>query len=733
MADATFPATNAYQGLDTVLAIIDFYGLDTSGATHTYSWAGMTHSGATPIDGRVVSFGRFSRSLSDIQGQYQGASFEFTLSDYDQQFRRFATQTYQRHLTNTEVVVKVITAADLKAGNTPIVVARGLLTKWNALPGMLIQCQCEDLLTSAWRVTLPYRTVTSAFWTNNLGVVEPIVYGDVWYSVGGTKGDDSGGFQDLYYLGDVVVGINDDITGIGVNNYTFAVFLVAGHACKSIDNIYVDGVEHNAYANVVSVIGAGVDADIIGVPGMGNWSKISATDYIDVVGTTGETRRYTLIYACIDSAGTNDYYKPDAICTDLKAGTKRLACDVQGIEDVGDGSGTLIDDGALALKHLCRNYVFPDADHTSGYLTGNWASSVATWADSTPRVLESTMGSAGLLLSCVLNQSRTKRDTVASFLRHLSADGGWNRKQQFFLTYQNTDTAPSGSLTETNDILEGFQWTEDPAALFNVFPYGFGSIFRAGGRSDILDSEQSPCVNDVSLLDIKDRKECSRLSYEWTYWNGNVLSLEKRVAQSNPAPRFLDVPIGLPGLTTDLGDVVRVYHREAPGAPTLSATTSWRLARVEQLTVDLNSLSILARVRDLEYFRRPMMSAIQKGLIVGGTSMRFSDFITRGIRDLYFDWDLAGTLLPGGFTVKVRWWGKVTGTRNYTPLVHNETDNSDDGTGSAVSSTSWPANGSEQLITLSAKTGIKRYTLRGGSLSGSGNGYAYAWMEVVPT
>lgn len=731
MADATFPASRAYQGVDNALAIIDFYGYDTAGALKTYSWSGMTVSGTTPIDGRVVSFGTFAREFSDQQGQYQGTSFSFTLSDYDQQFRKFATQVYQRHLTSTEVVVKIVSAADLKAGNVPIVVARGVLSKIDFPSGMLVRCSCEDQLTFDWRALVPRRVVTTDFWTSHIAAAEPIIYGNI----NANGGPANGGFRELLYVGDVTVEINEDITGPGNGPFTFAVFMLAGHACKSIDHIYVDGVRHDEYANVVSVFGGGVDPDIIGVPGMGNWSKISATNYIDKTGLNGETRRYTLIYCCISTAsGTYDYFKPSSICTDLKNGTKKLSVDVQGTETVGDGSGTLITDASDELKHFLNNYGFIDDTLPSGYLTGNYGT--RTWADGTNRVASLT---ASYPAAGIFNAQIPVRDAVAKFIRVASYEGAWSRKQQFFVDRYVVDKAPVATLTETNDILTGFRWTEDPDKMVNILPWEWGADY-VGQTSSVRETGRR-LTDDVSIFIAKQEKLGQLISLDFSRTGAveggptdpPAAMTQYALTNTSPAPRYLDVPLSLPGLTYELGDTFKIQHREGPGAPSISDTKNWRLARAVRAAVDIDGLTVTLTMRDLEYFRRSLggsrthgeWDADADGIVFFPTGVLVS-----------FDWDLAATLLPGGFTVQMRTWGKISGTALYTPQVWNYTAGSQAGVGSAISSTSFQANGSEQVLAITATTGIKVYGLRGKTVSGtnaSNRCYGYGWLEIVPT
>jgi hypothetical protein len=138
------------------------------------------------------------------------------------------------------------------------------------------------------------------------------------------------------YVGDVMVG-----------GETWRELLVAGCAIKDITHWHYD----NGTDPIETDAGDGTDYLI---PSTAPWAARFTTDYIDVVGSDGVTRRRTVIYA----RGA----KGDAIA----AGTATFRIDLEGVEDVGNGSGEVLTDLYDQAIWFFEQLVL------QSYLTGDW-------------------------------------------------------------------------------------------------------------------------------------------------------------------------------------------------------------------------------------------------------------------------------------------------------------------------------------------------------------------------
>jgi hypothetical protein len=80
---------------------------------------------------KLITAGRVVRALSDEQGEYQGQTFEITISDIDKVIRSFLGRTdAQRHLINRLLVLRMISEEDWRAKRTPRTVAIGKVRRY---------------------------------------------------------------------------------------------------------------------------------------------------------------------------------------------------------------------------------------------------------------------------------------------------------------------------------------------------------------------------------------------------------------------------------------------------------------------------------------------------------------------------------------------------------------------------------------------------------------------------
>jgi hypothetical protein len=93
-------------------------------------------------DGRVLSFGTATRTLSDLSGQWSANDLSATLADTDRAVRGVLAQA--KGLRETPVIVRMISDADRRAAATPTVVFRGALRSWKPRGDLAVDLEYTD-------------------------------------------------------------------------------------------------------------------------------------------------------------------------------------------------------------------------------------------------------------------------------------------------------------------------------------------------------------------------------------------------------------------------------------------------------------------------------------------------------------------------------------------------------------------------------------------------------------
>jgi hypothetical protein len=263
--------------------------------------------------GIIEGIDNYDRGSDDKNRSLSGSSLTIHFLDNNYRFRKRLASAFGR-LQNAPVVVQLAGGAPLVPADYCTVFA-GIVAGYgmsSATSGYL-KCRTDDrkLKGSFGRV------INQAIWPNAsreaLSTMEPIVYGTF------DSGADGGA-------------VPCPLVDRSQNWYLVSV----GHA-KSVDRVYVDGVQQTAGFTVVYPLQGG--------------------------------RRYTVIQF---TASQMD---------------KAVTADVQGLEATGDGSGALITNPADMLKHLLVNFVY------GFWLDGAWL------ADATAPVSTTYFSETATLLS----------------------------------------------------------------------------------------------------------------------------------------------------------------------------------------------------------------------------------------------------------------------------------------------------------------------------------------------
>lgn len=335
-------------------------------------------------------------------------------------------------------------------------------------------------------------------------------------------------------------------------------FLVCGHAVKAIVAVYQKDDTDDEYL----VIPPGDFGPTFLAPGFAGWATYFATDYADVNG-----RRYTFIYA----RGPLGEAAAD--------GSQPIRVNLRGIEDVGDGSGTLITDGFAQYLHAMRNWILQD------YQTGAWFADGPAWPDSfglgTTEVLDDdsftdaaavaavriTGGYAGAFVMGANETQDTVRDWIQRFNLSLDAFAGFNRKSQFFVRLIDTSAtvlAAARKFTQIHDIVaESFKVIDKPTDLENVVAYVFGRNYATGGWKYDTRTVSDP----ESITKVLQEKKSQTIELWTTDRSAQALDVAgRRLLRTKETPRTVIFQSGLQAINVELGDVVLVTHLEGIGS-----------------------------------------------------------------------------------------------------------------------------------------------------------------------
>lgn len=325
-------------------------------------------------------------------------------------------------------------------------------------------------------------------------------------------------------------------------------FLVAGHALKAVLGWYVGGVRQASSTEGPEWL----------IPGNAGWTALlGATPYRDYNG-----RRYSVIYGRGANAGQ------------AASGSQALTLNVQGIEDVGDGSGTLISDLAAQYLHCLKNWLFGD------YQAGAWLAG-PEWPGFTPAlpvidedsftavaaIMATRLagGYPGAFIMGAAGEQLPIRDWLARFNLNGDMFSGFSRRCQYFVRTLDTGAgvlAASRRYTQVNDVVSPLRVVVKTQELENVVPYSYGRDWARNAWA-VADGE---AADATSITNTGERKVAKPLEC-YLLRNGPVAAdvAQRRVLRMKIPPRVAAFDTNLGGLSTELGDVIRLSHLEGIG------------------------------------------------------------------------------------------------------------------------------------------------------------------------
>lgn len=341
-----------------------------------------------------------------------------------------------------------------------------------------------------------------------------------------------------------------------ISGTTWQRLLVCGHAVKEIQAVFRSTADA-AGGSVSESDRQGalalkeVPAADFGVtwlaPGKSGWPH--PNDYVDI-----GTRRYTLIYTTEDPVPS------------------QVAVNVLGIEDVGDGTGTLLTAIAEITQHWLENWVYGD------YQQGAWLGTPTFDDDTTLAQIDTASftqaqtdaetrlagGYVGAVVIGAGGRFETIRDVLAALCRCGDFDFGFNRRTQAMISmFVESALTTATAFDDTRDIIDqSFDVTDVVTELYNVVPYAYAFDYLTAAF------EKTDEVRDQASIDNYD-EESVMPRVELPYIRLAVIAMDivrRRLLRHKDPPRVVRFSTSLQGLSVDLGDLITVTHPEGIGA-----------------------------------------------------------------------------------------------------------------------------------------------------------------------
>jgi hypothetical protein len=351
-----------------------------------------------------------------------------------------------------------------------------------------------------------------------------------------------------------------------IGSRVYSILLVAGHACADppILDIYVstaDDTEQNAFTEDLGTVrtfekvrddeyGTGLDWR---APGKTNGVP-EASGYIDRTAADGTVRRYTEVYCALDPL-------PD-----------QIYADINGAEDEGDGTGTLLTDLPEQYGHCFDNYILGD------YRSGLYASDVPRYDDGFPKrnatrfALASTRGITkfppdGLTAAWGVGASGFESvfNVMASLHRSGNLRGFWTKDGAYAIDLflpDDVDTSPI--YTDARDIFDGtFEAELNEDELHNVVPYRYRRNWGTGdyeGVGEVRTQTSIDGYGDGEIESIAPTRDFGALR---DGSKAQEIAEDYALLHEDPPDRP-SMQVGWRGLSEEVCDLIRVTHIEGP-------------------------------------------------------------------------------------------------------------------------------------------------------------------------
>jgi hypothetical protein len=278
-------------------------------------------------------------------------------------------------------------------------------------------------------------------------------------------------------------------------------------------------------------------------------------------------------YLVIDGVTVTGFYARGPRSQAHKDGVVTIALNVCGYDDVGDGSGVMIDAAFRCLQHMLNEFVFKDDG--AGYSTGTWGP-LETFSDGTAMIQTSTfdaceavtigfIGGTGYLAAWCISDEMSLREFLQRFCTTFTCFVGPNQYGQIVASIINDAAEPTAGTLYLEQVNVG--QLEDPEIAVDEIEN------RISFRYD-YDTDAQRYRGDLEVIQDLD----SQLAYHSLRESGELElfctrdrttardSMARRLMHRNVAPRYQRIVTNLAGQEDDLGSQIRLTHYDGPYA-----------------------------------------------------------------------------------------------------------------------------------------------------------------------
>ena len=340
-----------------------------------------------------------------------------------------------------------------------------------------------------------------------------------------------------------------------INGVLYRTCLIAGHAITRLIAGYVND----------QPVDLTTDSDWLTPNNPTAWAAAGfATPYTDING-----HRYSIIYLKGLAGDTfAGVIKP-------AEGSSGLTINLDGIEDVGDGTGVLITDLHAQYLHCMQNWVM------QSYETGPWLA--------TPRFVDEDalpqLDDASFTLASTIAQSRLTggyvgagvigivgaawdvRKVVQEFNTCCDVNSGFNRFGQFFVSMIDDEVAVDSLpvVDDVHDVLkDSFDIEDDLQSHFNDMPFSYARDYAS--RSDRM-TRRREIVDADSIARYGATLVAPGLLFEMVRHEATATDvIQRRMLRMKDPPRRAKFSLGLKGVNYELGDLIALTHYSGVGA-----------------------------------------------------------------------------------------------------------------------------------------------------------------------
>jgi hypothetical protein len=368
-------------------------------------------------------------------------------------------------------------------------------------------------------------------------------------------------------------------------------FVVAAHAVKGNFTVY-----SRDSKNIVTPL-ASLDDTQISVPGRTGFStRWGATPYRVVSGW-----RWTVLYV------------RGALAASITAGTVTLWANFDGVESVGDSTGTLLEAPADFLAHLLDNDILPLALNLATYIGANWRTTPPTYGDGRAARNAATFSSVSASLASILGSDTgafgmTTAPACSDVVAALAVDADSahypdeNGAVSLLLESPDPTAIPlDDGLTEISEIASlSLSWLDQTTNdyCFNRLTYTYAPSWDASGSTTAPTSVTLTNATAVANMRgrLMDASETLAFLTRRDATSAGLIAL-RVMARAAPAPRDATLTVGLFALSMlQIGSVVPIAHSDLIGSPVnmqvRGLTTNWGANSVTLTVRGLATLSI---------------------------------------------------------------------------------------------------------------------------------------------